>query len=124
MIEALGENHPSVAETYHNLGMTYSRMGNVTKGLEYYNAALPIMVQALGHRHPNVASVLAEMGVAYGKMGNTLKALGHLQRAVAILVAALGPRHPQTLQNARMLCLARRLVVEVCVRSAVHVVCQ
>ena len=35
-IQTLGENHPDVARSYNNIGLTYINKGDCNKALEYY----------------------------------------------------------------------------------------
>ncbi len=62
---ALGENHPSVAASLNNIGMTWFSKGSYDKALEYLEQALKIRRSILGENHPDVATSLNNIGLAW-----------------------------------------------------------
>ena len=47
-VKTLGDNHPSVATTYNNIGNTYYKMDNVEQALDFYGKALAIYRSTFG----------------------------------------------------------------------------
>ena len=56
-LATLGENHPSTASTYNNLGLAWSDKGEYDKAIEFYNKALKITLATLGENHPHTKIV-------------------------------------------------------------------
>jgi len=40
--KTIGENNPSIATTYNNIGLVYNNQGDYNKALEYYFKSLEI----------------------------------------------------------------------------------
>jgi Flp pilus assembly protein TadD len=55
--QALGPNHPEVAQSLNNLAIIYSAQGRKAKAEPLLQRALAIWEQALGPQHPQVAIV-------------------------------------------------------------------
>ena len=51
--KVLGTEHPSTAQSYNNIGITYYKQGNTDKALEYLGKALAIFKKKLGDNHPD-----------------------------------------------------------------------
>ncbi len=47
-LKTLGEDHPSTAVTYNEIGQVNIRMGNYSIALDYYERALNIELKKLG----------------------------------------------------------------------------
>jgi len=56
-LATLGENHPSTATSYNNIGSVWKSKGKYDKAIEYLEKALKISINTLGEGHPNVAVV-------------------------------------------------------------------
>ena len=98
----LGESHPSVAETLHNLGTAWSELGEKKKAIEYYEKALEILKSFLGESHPSVADTLHNLGTAWSDLGEKKKAIEYYEKALEMKKAFLGESHPsvaETLHN-------------------------
>ena len=91
---ALGEDHPSVAVDYNNIGTVYSSLGDYDKALEYLNHALNIWQSTLGEDHPDVAQCYNNIGVAYFLQGDYGTALDYFRKALKILEPIYGDQHP------------------------------
>ena len=59
----MGGEHPSVAGSYNNIGLTWKNKGEYVKALEFYENALHIEIKTLGQEHPDVA-------ISYFNIGN------------------------------------------------------
>ena len=51
-IKSLGENHPSLAITYNNIGSVYYNKSDYDEALNYYNKCRDIQIKSLGENHP------------------------------------------------------------------------
>ncbi len=96
--QALGQNHPAVAQVLNNLAVLYRLQGQYSKAEPLYRRSLAILEQALGQNHPNVATALNNLALLYQEQGQYSKAEPLYQRGVAILEQALGQNHPDVAQ--------------------------
>ena len=102
--KALGERHPSVATTFHNIGFVYRQQGKHEMALEQYAKCLAIKITALGEDHPDVAKTYNSVAVAKCDMADVLEKQGELARAgglfresAAIFSKVHGAQHEETL---------------------------
>ena len=98
----LGESHPSVASTLHNLGTAWSSLGEKKKAIEYYEKALEMKKSFLGESHPSVADTLHNLGNAWSDLGEKKKAIEYYEKALEMKKSFLGESHPsvaETLNN-------------------------
>ena len=68
--KVLGEEHPSTATSYNNIGGVFDSRGDYPKALEYYQKALAIFEKVLGEEHPNTATVRNNIRATHRAMGN------------------------------------------------------
>ena len=54
----VGPNHVDVALSYNNIGLVYSKKGDLYQALDYYQRALEIKEKQLGPNHVDVAVVI------------------------------------------------------------------
>ncbi|WAS05963.1 tetratricopeptide repeat protein [Gloeomargaritales cyanobacterium VI4D9] len=92
--QALGKNHPDVAQSLHNLAWLYQVQGQYQKAEPLYQRSLAIKEQALGKNHPDVAQSLNNLAGLYQAQGQYQKAEPLYQRSLAIREQALGKNHP------------------------------
>ena len=98
----LGESHPSVAFTLHNLGNAWNSSGEKKKAIEYYEKALEMKKVFLGESHPSVADTLNNLGIAWSELGEKKKAIEYYEQALEMTKTFLGESHPSvadTLNN-------------------------
>ena len=107
-----GENHPSVAEIYHNLAHAYHKLlekdhyncfrpneqveldSRGKKALKYYEKSIKIYINVLGENHPDVAFAYNSIGCFYGAVvKNYNKAIEYMHKAVQIEINAYGESH-------------------------------
>ena len=60
-LKVLGEEHPSTAATYNNLGMAYHSKGDYDKAIEFFEKALNIYEQKFGECHKYTKIVLENL---------------------------------------------------------------
>lgn len=92
--EALGPEHPAVAEALYSLSSVYWHLGVPAKIEPLLLRALKIRVKALGPRHPAVGEVLTSLGDTYDLQGSFARAEPFYLRGLRIREEALGPHHP------------------------------
>ncbi len=92
--QALGRDHPDVAQSLNGLAVLYSNMGNYSEAEPLYQRSLAIKEQTLGSDHPSVATSLNNLALLYQNMGNYSEAEPLYQRSLAIWEQALGSNHP------------------------------
>ncbi|WP_293073501.1 tetratricopeptide repeat protein [Moorena sp. SIO4A5] len=90
----LGENHPSVASSLHNLAGLYNSMGRYDQAEPLLQQALEITRSRLGENHPSVASSLNNLALLYNSMGRYEKAEPLYQQALEMRKQLLGENHP------------------------------
>ncbi|MBF0556255.1 MAG: tetratricopeptide repeat protein [Nitrospirae bacterium] len=93
-IDMYGEEHPSAADDYNNIGLAWNNMGESKKALEYYEKALKIDLKIYGENHPNVAIGYNNIGSAWYSMGESKKALEYYEKALKIDLKIYGENHP------------------------------
>jgi eukaryotic-like serine/threonine-protein kinase len=92
-LAVLGDEHPAVAASLHNLaGFSYSRQA-YDDAVDYSERALSIWEKTLGLEHPDVAGTISNLGAIYGARGDGAKGVEYLQRALKLRERTLGPDH-------------------------------
>jgi CHAT domain-containing protein/tetratricopeptide (TPR) repeat protein len=81
----LGDAHPEVAETLHNLGILYRESGKYSESIEVIRQALAIEEGALGQEHPLFAESLCELAAAYLDKGDFPQAEPPCRQALALI---------------------------------------
>ena len=90
----LDENHPDLAISYNNVGISYGALNDHEKALEYKLIALGIRERALGEDHPDLAASYNNIGYTYGKLGNNTAKLDYYLKALTIRERKLPGNHP------------------------------
>ncbi|KOR31765.1 hypothetical protein TI05_11545 [Achromatium sp. WMS3] len=92
--QALGTNHPDVANGLNNLAALYTAQGQYQQAEPLYQRSLKIREQALGANHPDVAASLHNLAELYRAQGQYQQAEPLYQRSLKIWEQALGANHP------------------------------
>lgn len=90
---ALGSQHPALAEALEAIGDVLLRQKKAGEALERYEEALVVYEAALGESHPAVAVISMKVGEALVGQEEPALALPLYERALAIQQAAYGPWH-------------------------------
>jgi CHAT domain-containing protein len=106
---ALGQEHPLVATSLHNLAGLYDEQGAYAKAESLFLRALRIREMALGPKHPAVAQSLTNLAELYNAQGAYAKAEPLFERAALVhehqlgtlLVTLSEPRKRQMLARVR-----------------------
>ncbi len=93
--QALGKNHPDVADSLNNLAVLYFDQGKYAQAEPLYRKSLTIKEQVLGQDHPDVASSLNNLAGIYYIQDKYVKAELLYLRSLAILEKILGADHPR-----------------------------
>jgi tetratricopeptide (TPR) repeat protein len=77
-------NHPFIAQSLDNVGIIYSKLGNVKEELKYLKEALRMSKKLYPINRLDIAATLNNVGIAYMNSGNFSKALEYLKKALKI----------------------------------------
>ena len=69
-LATLGDNHPSTATSYNNIGLAYYSKGQFDKAIEYYEKSLKILNTKLGKEHPSTQTVQNNLDTLMRKINN------------------------------------------------------
>jgi tetratricopeptide (TPR) repeat protein len=97
--EALGSEHPHVANSLNSLAELCRVQSEYTKAEPLYNRSLAIREKAFGPEHPNVAQSLDNLAALYRAQGRYTDAEPLYQRALSIWEQSLGSEHPDFAQS-------------------------
>ena len=64
----LGENHPSLATSYNNIGSVYDKKGDYAIALEYYNKSMKICELVFDEENPFRKTVKERIEIVKQKM--------------------------------------------------------
>jgi tetratricopeptide (TPR) repeat protein len=92
---AFGAEHPLVAQTLGNVGLTLREMGKLAEAKATLERALAIREKLLGRSHPDVALSLQTLAALLLLQADHRGAIDYTQRALSLREAALGPDHPE-----------------------------
>jgi serine/threonine-protein kinase len=92
--KTLGEGHPDVASSLHNLGTVLCAMDDCQGARVALERAVLVSERSLGPDHPDTASSLSNLGNALRRLGAYEQALITHERALAIKERARGLEHP------------------------------
>lgn len=91
---AYGANHPLVADTLDNLGVTLYHQGRLEPARELYERALAVRRSALGAEHRDVGTSLNNLAGVLVDRGQLDRARTYYEQALAIWSATMGADHP------------------------------
>ncbi len=94
----LGDAHPRVADVAGNLGLVYSRMGDLAQARHYLEEGMRIQDRALPPEHPARESVLSGLAETMFLQGELAAAVPLMHRVDAIHVASHGEGAMKALQ--------------------------
>lgn len=93
--QALGSDHPDVAESLHTMGLLAVSQGDYAEAVPLCQRSLALWEQALGPDHSEVARCLHTLAVSHELLGQYEQAQSCYQRALTIREQVLGPNHPE-----------------------------
>lgn len=67
-LNVYGENHPSVAISYNNIGYVFRKKGKLDESLKYYNKALKFQLKLHGENHADVAYTYMRLSEIHEKI--------------------------------------------------------
>ena len=83
-LKTLGEEHPDVAASYHNIGNLYNDKGEYDNALEYYNKSFALSLKVFGEEHPDVAICYSNIGNVYAVKGDYDSSLIYQKKSLEI----------------------------------------
>ncbi len=94
LVEAYGELHVDVGNSYLSIGNALYHLGRAEEALGYYEQGRAVLEQVVGPRHPSVAKAIQNIGNMQMVMGHPEEGLAKAKEALSILEEAFGPNHP------------------------------
>ncbi len=89
----LEENHPSIGQTHHFLGMIYRKQGRWQESEYHYRRALEIRTTALDSGHPDTTLTKTNLGILLREMGRFAEAEPLYRAALADGQRHWGDKH-------------------------------
>lgn len=99
MIQALGEEHPTVAQVHMNVGYILKASGDLQGGYDHYEKALKIRLKKYGKMHPDVAKSYNSLGSSTKALGNIEEGLTYFKKSLKIRLALYGEIHSEVAQS-------------------------
>jgi non-specific serine/threonine protein kinase/serine/threonine-protein kinase len=91
--ELLGEEHPNVARSMHNLAACHHARGEFAEALELSEGALDMYRRLRGDEHPDVAVYLMQVSDALEGLGRLDEAEARLRESLDLARRVLSPKH-------------------------------
>ena len=95
--ELVGDGHPGLAMTRHNLAIALSLTGNVDRARDEATRALDAWVVAYRGQHPDIALGHQTLASICRNTGDLAGSIAHAQESRRLRIALAGPDHPDTL---------------------------
>lgn len=83
-LERYGEEHNSLGETYHSVGMVLQKRGNFKDAMKVFERSAEIKKASLGNDHPSVAECYNDVANVLQKQGNYDKAIEVYEESLEI----------------------------------------
>ena len=80
----MGGEHPDVATSCNNIGLTWNKKGEYDKALECFEKCLAIRLKTLGGEHPHVATSYYHIGKCYDALTRKELALDYFVQSAEI----------------------------------------
>lgn len=93
-LKIYGEEHPSIANCYNNIGLVFNDFGKPNEALSYYEKALKINLKLHGEENASVAANYNNLGFTQNKLGNHKQALACYKKAFHIFLTLYGENNP------------------------------
>ena len=111
--EAIDAAAPKIGESFagqpliestvrHNLGYTYSYLGDYNAAIAQRKRAFELREEALGSEHPDTLATMGSLAYSYSAVGDQEKALALGEEALKLKKKVLGLEHPDTLAEMAM----------------------
>ena len=96
-IVILGEDHPDILTSRHNLAYVYQQAGRLTKAITLYEQVLTDSIRILGEDHPNTLTIRNNLAATYRSAGRLTEAIALFEQVLTARTRVLGKNHPDTL---------------------------
>jgi CHAT domain-containing protein/Tfp pilus assembly protein PilF len=103
--KVLGNEHPDVATSLHNLAFLYASQGRYSEAEPLYRQALEMRKRLLGEEHPDVARSLHNLAGLYNALGRYSEAEPLYRQALEMNKRLLGEEHPSVALSLHSLAL-------------------
>ncbi len=91
-----GEEHPSFASTYGNLGVILLNLGRYLEAEEIFNKVYKILSEIYGELHPQVAAVYTNIALVHYYMEDYKKAEEFFIKSLELKKTLYGAPHPES----------------------------
>jgi serine/threonine protein kinase/Tfp pilus assembly protein PilF len=108
----LGSEHPDVASSLSNVGMSLWRQGKLAEAEKLHREALAMRRKLLGSEHAEVASSLNNLANTLQDEGKPVEAETLFRQALAMQKKLLGSEHPGSLHSLALLLQAQGKLAE------------
>ena len=98
-IVILGEDHPDILTSRHNLAYVYQQAGRLTKAITLYEQVLTDSIRILGEDHPNTLTIRNNLAATYRSAGRLTEAITLFEQVLTARIRILGENHPNTLAS-------------------------
>lgn len=88
--EALGPDHPNVAQGLNNIAIIKYYQGDYQQALDYMKEATHTLSRYWGEKHPQVAIGYNNISIVYSEMGKLEEAIQYMQKSIAIKEEVIG----------------------------------
>ena len=92
-------DHPDLAHSLNNLGLSYDKLDENTKSLEYFSRALEMRQRLYDYDNADLAQSLNNVGASYSKMSEKEKALEYFNKALEMRQRLHDHDHPDIAQS-------------------------
>ena len=98
-LELYGRQHPTIADTYIEIGVTQNNMEDYSSALESHQCALEIRKKLHGEEHETTAESYSQIGKVQTNMGDYATAVKSHRRALDIRLKFHGEQHETTAES-------------------------
>ena len=95
-LKLFDEEHPQMADSFNNVGITQHAMGDFVSALESKKHALYIRIKLFGEEHSQTADSFNSVGATQQAMGDFVSALESKKHALDIRIKLFGEKHSKT----------------------------
>lgn len=96
-LDALGPDHPSLANSHHSLAVVLTAESRHAEAMREHLRAMEIWEKTVGPEHPNVSLAMVNVATSYFHQGKYDESEAAHRKALDLRVSALGPEHPEVL---------------------------
>ncbi|MEL7119650.1 MAG: tetratricopeptide repeat protein, partial [Bacteroidota bacterium] len=93
-VKRYGPSHPNVGIIINNLGLVYTRTGDIYRGVIYLEESLNIKLKRLSENHPSLANAYLNLSSLKQQLNEKEEALEYANKGLEIYKSVYGEKHP------------------------------